>query len=103
MKPLLVKEVNKILDEAKSREYRVDARPCMGVEGFVFGHSDAGRAIVIALKEGPYLDVVKAYSIDIKKWEWAEQEGFTTEMMVTELTHEIFTEIPLKSAIEYLI
>ena len=103
MKSILAKEVNKIIEEGRKRDYRLDARPCIGVDGYVFGHSDAGRAIVIALKEGPYLDVVKAYSIDIKKWEWAEQEGFTTEMMVTELKHEIFTEIPLKSAIEYLI
>ena len=103
MKSILVKAVNKILDQAKSREYRVDARPCIGVEGFVFGHSDAGKAIVVALREEPNFDIVKAYSINVKKWIWAEQEGFTTEMMVNELKDEIFAEIPLKNAIEYLI
>ena len=102
MKSILVKAVNKILDQAKSREYRVEARPCIGVEGFVFGHSDAGKAIVVALREESDFDVVKAYSINVKKWTWAEQEGFTTEMMVTELKNEIFAEIPLKRAIEYL-
>jgi hypothetical protein len=103
MKPILAKEVNKILKQCKKLDYRIDARPCEDVEGYVFGHIDAGKAIVLALKEGAYFDIVKAYSINVKKWSWAEQEGFTTEMMVTELKHEIFSEIPLKSAIDYLI
>jgi hypothetical protein len=103
MKSTLAKEVNKILEHCKKRDLKIDARPCEDVDGYVFGHSDAGKAIVLALKKEVYLDSVKAYSINIKKWIWAEQEGFTTEMMVTELKNEIFTEIPLKSAIEYLI
>lgn len=103
MKPTLAREVNKILEHCKKHDYKIDARPCEGVDGYVFGHSDAGKAIILALKEGVHLDMIKAYSINVKKWIWAEQEGFTTEMMVNELKDEIFTEIPLESAIEYLI
>ena len=100
MNATLAKEVNKIIDEGKKREYRLDARPCIGAEGYVFGHSDAGKAIVLCLNKP---DTIKAYSINVKKWMWAEEEGFTTEMMITELKDEIFSEIPLKSAIEHLV
>jgi hypothetical protein len=101
MNAILAKEVNKIIEEGRKRDYRLDARPCVGAEGYVFGHADSGKAIVLCAKDGD--NIIKAYSININKWIWAEQEGFSTEMMVTELKHEIFSEIPLESSIEYLV
>ena len=43
-----------------------------------------------------------AYKIDVYKWMWAEQEGFSTEQIVNNLKSEIFIEIKVDDILEEL-
>ena len=37
-------------------------------------------------------DYIKCYQIDMKKWFWAESEGFTTDEIIEDLFDEIFIQ-----------
>jgi hypothetical protein len=47
-------------------------------------------------------DVLLSYVIHIKKFLWAEEEGFTRGDMVSKLGDEVFESIPLGKIIDHL-
>jgi len=42
---------------------------------------------------------IHAFSVDINKWNWADQEGFTFDQIMDELSHEVFKEVRLHELI----
>tara|TARA_R100000008_G_scaffold83940_2_gene70152 strand:- start:2264 stop:2566 length:303 start_codon:yes stop_codon:yes gene_type:complete len=38
---------------------------------------------------------IHAFTIDVYKWRWADEEGFTFDQIIEDLTSEIFTEVRL--------
>ena len=65
------------------------------------------RGFVGVLASGPLIKggnhIVNAYSIDVGKWVWAQEEGFSKDQMVTELKHQIFKSISFDELINKLI
>lgn len=47
--------------------------------------------------------LVAAFKINIKKFAWAESEGFTQDQMVNDFKGEIFKNIPVKNIANYFL
>lgn len=58
--------------------------------------------IVIKDEKGHQQKVVGAFSINVKKYAWAEAEGFTQEEMIDQLNDEIFQLMGLDDVVHYL-
>ena len=57
------------------------------LETYVLANKSINKAILIGQnKDG----IIKCYKIDMKKWFWAESEGFTVDQIVEDLFSEIF-------------
>ena len=46
---------------------------------------------------------IAAFKINVKKFSWAEQEGFTHDQMINNFKGEIFRNIPLKNISNYFL
>jgi len=62
----------------------------MGDSNYVVANLKAGNIILLGKSGG---ERIKFYEVNIKKWKWADSEGFSVDAMVSKLFDEIFTEI----------
>tara|TARA_Y100000310_G_C20369226_1_gene662740 strand:- start:121 stop:441 length:321 start_codon:yes stop_codon:yes gene_type:complete len=67
-----------------------------GNNTYIVANLKAGKVILIGESEG---ERVKFYEVNVKKWKWADSEGFSADTMVSELFDEIFTEIKVSHPI----
>lgn len=102
MNNILAKEVAKLEDQALLYNYNILSLPTFAGDGVVFGNRDNGKAILLVLKDTPKYCVVKAFSINVHKWMWADREGFDSNAIIDEMGAEIFKHIPLEEALDYL-
>ena len=60
-----------------------------------------GEAYIIPKKEGGHKHIL-AFKINSKKWKWAESEGFTRDEIIDIFANEIFEELHIDDATDYL-
>jgi len=46
---------------------------------------------------------IAAFKINVKKFAWAEAEGFTQDEMINDFKNEIFASIPVKNIANYFL
>ena len=46
---------------------------------------------------------IAAFKINVRKFAWAESEGFTQDQMINDFKNEIFTNIPVKNIANYFL
>jgi hypothetical protein len=64
-----------------------------GHNTYVVANLKSRKVILVGqTKEG----IVKFYEVNVKKWKWAELEGFSADNMVSDLFNEIFIEVALE-------
>jgi len=76
-------------------------------EGYLISNEAEERIValgVLQLKDdnGEKQEVIGGFTIDTKKYKWAEAEGFSQDQMIDELTGEIFSLIAVDEILEYL-
>ena len=64
------------------------------LETYVLANKNINKAILIGQNKN---DDIKCYQIDMKKWFWAEAEGFTTDEIIEDLFDEIFIQCDISS------
>jgi len=69
------------------------------IENVVF-ISSGERLVCLAIAEDEIHNMLSCYRVDMKKWNWAEAEGFTLQDIPKDLTNEIL--IRFKTPTEYL-
>ena len=63
--------------------------------------SNGDKLICLAIEETKIHNMLSCFKVDLKKWKWAEQEGFNLEEGIPEeLTKEIL--VKFKTPSEYL-
>ena len=102
MNKFLLKEVAKIEEQASSYNYNILSIPTFNGDGIVFGNKDNGQAVLLIVKNTSNRYIVKAFSIDVKKWKWADLEGFDSNAIINKMGAEIFKSIPLDQIFNYL-
>lgn len=66
---------------------------------FLVANKKLNRAALVGIS----FDYLKAFSINIKKWYWAESEGFTIDEMIENFGREIFEEMDIDEVVEYIL
>ncbi len=64
----------------------------------------AGKSVIIGEvgKEEDLNHSIHAFKINVSRWNWAIEEGFTRDEIVSKLSHEVFQEIQIKKIVGYL-
>jgi hypothetical protein len=68
----------------------------MSDNAYIVANLKANKVILLGESEGKG---VKFYEVNIKKWKWADSEGFSADAMVSKLFDEIFMEIKVSQPI----
>ena len=70
---------------------------------FLAANPDAQKVILVAINQLTENDNdLKAYFINLKRWNWAEKEGFTEKDLLGKLGDQVFKEIRLDKIIDTL-
>ena len=89
--------IKKIKKEGAHRGYNfVFTRP-MNSRTFVIANRKTEKAIIVGEDSEKN---IKCYYVDINKWLWAENEGFSKDEIVEDLFDEVFKIIKTKNPID---
>ena len=64
--------------------------------------ANEGKRKACFLSKGDKKGEIIGYEINVKKFLWAEEEGFTVEYMVEQMAEEVFQIIDLDEIIDHL-
>ncbi len=102
---VLVKDV---LHEANDIDCNLELKR-VEEEGYVISNEGKRRVVAVGLlnmtnENDENEAIIGAFSIDVKKYKWAEAEGFTLDQMIDEeaLNGEIFNLIGVDEVLDYL-
>ena len=103
-KTKLNKEVTSIKTEAKKLGYKIVVSKTEDQDSCILANEDTDKelAVLIGCVELNEIDIITSFIINVRKWKWAEAEGFTRNEMVEKLGNEIFSSIDVKHIPAYL-
>ena len=103
-KTKLNKEVTSIKTEAKKLGYKIIVSKTEAQDSCILANEDTDKelAVLIGCVELNETDIITSFIINVRKWKWAEAEGFTRNEMVEKLGNEIFSSIDAKHIPAYL-
>ncbi|MAH50826.1 hypothetical protein CMI37_33720 [Candidatus Pacearchaeota archaeon] len=88
--------IKKIKKQGAHRGYEFISEKTLGRNTFVIANKKTEKAILVG-KDAD--SKIKCYSVNINKWMWAENEGFSTDEIVDKLFNEIFKKIKIKNPV----
>jgi hypothetical protein len=100
------KVVSQILFDSKDVDCKLTFKR-VEKEGYLISNEERKRIAAVGLlhiknEEGENEEVVGAFTIDVRKYKWAEAEGFSQDQMIDDLTGEIFDLIGVDEVLNYL-
>lgn len=101
----MVEELNKkvIQEAAKAETLGFDLIVDFSKEDIALVANEAtNKVAVMGVVDFDDQEILVAYLININKWSWAEQEGFSRDQIVDKFSKEIFTWIPIDEVAERL-
>jgi hypothetical protein len=104
--PLIEEMVDEIV--GLSEEYNCDLSfKELGHDGFLISNQSIHRVAALGIVHvkdelGVTQKIVGAFSINVRKYAWAEAEGFTQQQMIDEMHDEIFSLIGTDEVFDYL-
>ena len=103
-KTKLNKEVTSIKTEAKKLGYKIIVSKTEDQDSCILANEDTKKelAVLIGCVELNETNIITSFIINVRKWKWAEAEGFTRNEMVEKLGNEIFSSIDVKHIPAYL-
>ena len=98
----LDKQVTVLRTEATKLGYKLDVDKTMDSDSYIVSNKDEERAVIIGRVEINGSNIISTFIINVRKWRWAEAEGFTKDQMIRKLGAEIFSAIELSNVSRYL-
>ena len=92
--------ISKLEEDARDEGFLLQWQEIRSDGVVILANPKKRKACFIASVQGGELLV--SYVIHIKKFVWAEEEGFTTEDMIEKLGEQVFEEIPTEEIINNL-
>ena len=90
-------ELNKIKKQLRSLKINFDIEPTEDINSVVIANQKSEKAAIVGEVDiNEDSKVIVAYMIDVRKWYWAEQEGFTRNQILSCLAHDVFTPVSPK-------
>lgn len=93
----------RVVSQAKSKGQKIIKESTKDGGAIILANKHTSKAVLLTLDGTGPADFFTAFSIDVDKWTWAEDEGFSRDDMASKLFNQIFTKIPNKDVIDYLI
>ena len=94
----LKSKVKKIIEELEDHGFNVRVKVGPDKDCYIISSTELKKAVLVGVAFGQ----IKCFSINVKKWSWAEAEGFTRDEMVENFSSEIFKEIHINDIIKYI-
>ena len=105
MKTAINKKLKKIKKEAEEKNLDIKIQESRKVAEIVMiGCPKTQKVVMLVvdqLSSGSKVEL-RAFTINLKKWNWAETEGFTEADLLGTLSDQVFKEIKLSEIVEKL-
>ena len=98
----LNKEVSTLKIEAIKLGYKLDVDKTIDSDSYILSNKSEEKAVIIGRVEINGSSIISTFIINVRKWRWAEAEGFTKDQMITKMGSEIFSVIELSDVSRYL-
>ena len=98
----LQKQITKCRAVARKFGYKLSVDTTEDDESYIITNEETKKAVIIGLVEINGDEVTVSYSMNIYKWKWALDEGFTRDEIMDKLSDEVFSTITLEYAPYYL-
>ena len=100
----LKKEITAIKKKAKKLGYNIAVSQTEDNDSCILANADLEKelAVLVGCVDVNGTDVMTSFTINVRRWKWAEAEGFTRSQMVEKLGSEIFSSVDLKYIPTYL-
>ena len=95
MRKSLVKKVSEIKSDAKRLGFQLDVNPTVDENSVLLANTNSKKVIILGEVNMFGQDIMVAYDINVRKWSWAESEGFNSNQIIDNMAPEIFSEISI--------
>jgi hypothetical protein len=105
MKTALNNQLKKIKKQAQEQGVEIKIQESTDVAEIVMiGCPDTQKVVMLVVDQLSYSAKVelRAFTINLKKWNWAETEGFTEADLLGTLSDQVFKEIEMSEILEKL-
>jgi len=98
--------VSSILEEANDIDCSLTVKR-VEPEGYIISNESREKIVAVGLlniknEEDEDEAVIGGFTINVKRYKWAEAEGFSQDQMIDELTGDIFNLIGVDEVLHYL-
>lgn len=97
-----LRKVRDILEECDSLDSPVDKSMSIEEDSFILRNPRNDRSVLIGEARIDGEKQIIAFEINVPKWRWAEDEGFTRDDIIGKFSEEIFTGISTDLVSHYL-
>jgi len=101
VKAALRQKINEIKKKVKNLGGNLFAEKTLNEDSVILYNKNPGKVVFLGIF--PENGNFKAYSVNIRKWIWAEEEGFSRDEIVEKLRDDIFSPIEMKELPESLL
>ncbi len=101
----LLKLLEALEEEAIEKGFELGVEPTNDENTFLIGNMESKKVACIGLTEINNTTVIASYLMNLKRWGWYKQEGFTTDDMVetANIKEDIFKFITVDKVIDALL
>ena len=104
MSPILKSDIKRVRAECEKKGVLIVVEQTKDDTSWTLSNFSTGKSVIIGemdIEVKPY-KFVAAFKINVHRWNWAIDEGFTRDEIVEKLSSEVFSEISLKKIPSYL-
>ena len=105
MKTVLKKQIKKIKKEAEESKLEIKIQESSRADDIIMiGCPKTQKVVMLVVDQLSRSDQInlRAFTINLKKWNWAETEGFSESDLLGTLSDRVFKEVELSEIIEKL-
>jgi len=101
----LLKLLEALEEEAAEKGFDLGVEPTDDKDTYLIGNSETKKIACVGLTEINDVNVIASYLMNMKRWGWYQQEGFTTGDMVetSNIKNDIFTFVRVDKLIDALL
>ena len=101
----LLKLLEALEEEAAEKGFMLGIEPTSDESTFLIGNMESKKVACIGLTEINDTTVIVSYLMNMRRWGWYKQEGFTTSDMVetTNIKEDIFRFVAVDKIIDKLL
>ena len=97
----LLKQITEIVNKAKENGVKVEVTETADRFTYILSDKKLTKAVILGKVKINKIELVVGYAINLIKWNWAMDEGFTRDQIVEEMPNDIFSHISTNKIAKY--